>query len=136
MNRRSLALFFVLSAVLVIFVAAPASAQECMDCTQRVVVRGDSSAYVEASCCMAVAGHCYEKDYIVDTNVGFGCRTSLPTENGSTKCESDKVIDKDCKGGSGSGTKTGFNGFLDEGGSCAYNQYGWCDAACAQCYWG
>lgn len=126
---------FALIATFFLLAAASAMAQECMDCTQRVVSRDDGSAYVAASCCMAVNNSCYEGDYIVDTNVGFGCRTSLPTPNGSTKCESDKMIDKDCKGGSGGGGKTVFNPFLGDDGSCAYNQYGWCDAACQTCYW-
>jgi hypothetical protein len=128
-------ILLLLGAVFVVFAALPALAQECMDCTQRVVQRSDTYV-VEGECCMAFSGHCFEKDYIVDLNVGFGCRVGLPNDQGSTKCESDKLIDKDCKGGGGGGNKNGQSTFLDEGGSCAYNQYGWCDAGCAQCSWG
>src|SRR5436305_14905594 len=79
--------------------SARADILSCMDCSERGV-SDPNGGHIEASCCMSVNGHCYERDVMKDWDVGSGCRISDPsTFDGSTSCVSDKTFDPNCGGG-------------------------------------
>lgn len=106
-----------------------------MDCTQKATVVGEGEneeLRISASCCMAVDGHCYAGDILIDQNVGAGCLVSEPSDSGSTYCRSDHTRDKNCPGSTaGTGTRTSYPS--DE---CMYDSTGWCDTSCGRCSWG
>jgi len=57
------------------FAGVTAAENFCMDCTHRLVERGNDVVQ-EAECCNLFQGHCYERDWTVDTDVGYGCQVS------------------------------------------------------------
>jgi hypothetical protein len=109
-------------------VSARADILECMDCSERSV-KDANGGHIEASCCNAINGHCYEGDVIKDWDVGSGCRVTAPDEMGFTSCASDKTFDPNCGGGS----KTSPSALFEGQNGCVTDQYGWCDISCMSC---
>jgi len=101
----------------------------CMDCSERSV-KDPNGGHVEASCCMSVGGHCYDRDVIRDYDVGAGCRVSEADSEGFTHCDSDRSFDSGCGGGGG---KQPGSGLVQGDGGCVTDQYGWCDISCMSC---
>ena len=129
MNRGVL-----LAAMLLLFVPVSAQADDfCMDCVSRWVEKGDGTWKTEATCCMADSrGDCWDGDWMVNPNVGFGCKVSEPDqETGGTSCISTNE-DQGCTGGGGGGTGGGGK---NAGTECMYDANGWCDASCSSCTW-
>jgi len=130
--KRIIPLLFIL--LVVMFPAGPAFAADdfCMDCVQHLTEQGDKDV-IEAQCCMAWNGHCYIGDVMKNENVGSGCKTSTPDENGSTSCISTDE-DKGClpRGGN----RNPYGTFAGDGAPCVYDSTGWCDSACGSCTWG
>lgn len=103
----------------------------CMDCTHRLVEGPGEEILQDADCCMAWDGHCYTNDWMVNQNVGNGCRVSEAAANGWTYCQSTQD-DLNCQGGA---DKKKAETVIGESG-CVYDQHGWCDTSCSSCTWG
>lgn len=119
----------VLFGFLLLIFAGSANADifSCMDCSERGV-SDPNGGHIEASCCMSVGGHCYERDVIKEYDVGAGCRISEPDSMGFTSCASDKSFDPGC-----GGAKTQKSELVQGDGGCVTDQYGWCDISCMNC---
>jgi len=134
MQRSTLAVTF--SFIVACLIAVPAAtADECMDCGEKVTQRYTASGepiYPQRRDALCCDFPCYDEDYVVrNENVGWGCKTCVVANEvveGTICCSTREDLGCPADGGGG-----GWGGGFNDGTGCVRDASGACPADCTSC---